>query len=260
MPRGRLWLLPALLLALAPPAEARVEVPRADGRSVYDLAGVIAPGDASLMERRHRAIFEAAGVAIVVVAVPRLDGEPIEDFAVRVGQGWGVGRKGEDRGIVVALAIEERRVFIATGYGVEGWLPDGRVGEILDREVTPLLKRDDFSDALRQASASLTAAAAREYGVAIEGLPREPGAGEGGASRPLSPVAAAFLILIAVVVLVAIVRHPFLLLWLLSGPRRRGGFGGGISYGGSGGGFGGNSGFGGFGGGGFGGGGAGRGF
>ena len=104
---------------------------------------------------------------------------------MRVGQQWGVGRKAEDRGVVVALAIEERRVFIATGYGVEGFLPDGRVGSILDQEVVPSLRRDDFSTALTRASAALTAAAAREYGVTIEGLDQgRGGPGDGSASRP----------------------------------------------------------------------------
>ncbi|PYS95892.1 MAG: hypothetical protein DMF50_06885 [Acidobacteria bacterium] len=249
-------LLPVLLV-LEAPASAHVEVPRAGDRSIQDRAGVIAPDDAALMERRHRELFDKTGVALVIVTVPRLEGEPIEDFAVRVGQQWGVGRKAEDRGVVVALAIEERRVFIATGYGVEGFLPDGRVGSILDQEVVPSLRRDDFSTALTRASTALTAAAAREYGVTIEGLDQgRGGPGDGSASRP-GPLATALLVIVAIVVLVTVVRHPWLLWFFLSGPGRRGR---GVSYGGFGGGFGGNSGFGGFGGGGFGGGGAGRGF
>jgi len=251
-------LLPILLL-LTRPASARVEVPRTDDRSIQDRAGVVAADAAALMERRHRELFDKTGVAIVIVTVPRLEGEPIDDFAVRVGQQWGVGRKAEDRGVVVALAIEERRVFIATGYGVEGFLPDGRVGSILDQEVVPSLRRDDFSTALTRASAALTAAAAREYGVTIEGVDQgRGGPGDGSAGRP-GPLATALLLIVAIVVLVTVVRHPWLLWFFLSGPGRRG-RGGGVSYGGFGGGFGGNSGFGGFGGGGFGGGGAGRGF
>ena len=77
------------------------------------------------LERFHRELFAKTGVAIVVITVPTLDGEPVSDFAVRVGEEWGVGRRGEDRGIVVALAVAERDIFIAAGYGVEGYLPDG---------------------------------------------------------------------------------------------------------------------------------------
>jgi uncharacterized protein len=254
------WAILALLIAAGTgPAAARVEVARQPGRSVYDLAGLIAPDRIEVMERRHTELFEKTGVAIVVVTVPRLEGEPIEDFAVRIGGAWGVGRKGEDRGIVVALAREERRVFIATGYGVESWLTDGRSGQILDREVVPPLRRNDFSAAMVAASDALVAAAAAEFGVSIGGLETDHRAGgETGAS----PAAVVVFLIVLFVILSVLIRHPWLFWLFFSGLGRRGGrYGGGTGYGGGfGGGFGGNSGFGGFGGGGFGGGGAGRGF
>jgi uncharacterized protein len=242
--------------AAAPLSMAQVSLPPRADRSVHDLAGVISPENAALMERLHRPLFEKTGVAIVVVTVPRLDGEPIEDFAVRVGVEWGAGRKGEDRGIVVALAIEERRVFIATGYGVEGFLPDGKVGGILDQEVLPDLRRGAWSEGMLRASAALVREAAAEYGVDVEDLARAPApraSGRGGGIARLIP----FLIMAVIVFL--IIREPRLLLLLLASGGRRGR--GGFRTGGfGGGGFGGGTGFGGFGGGGFGGGGAGRGF
>jgi uncharacterized protein len=234
-------------------ASAQIPLPHPANRSVHDLASVISPEHASAMEATHRQLLEKTGVAIVVITVPRLEGEPIDDFAVRVGTEWGVGKKGEDRGIVVALAIEERRVFVATGYGVEGYLPDGRVGRLLDGYVIPHLRRDDFSTAMLQASAALVSASTQEYGVTLEGggIPLRR------AARPqkFSPLRAIFALVMIAVMGYLFVRHPTLFfLLLLSGAGRRGG--GGFR----GGGFGGGSGFGGFGGGGFGGGGAGRGF
>jgi len=255
--RRPVWALLAVLLAASTAAAlAQVSLPTRTDRSVHDLAGVITQEHAALMERLHRALFQKTGVAIVVVTVPRLDGEPIEDFAVRVGKQWGVGRKGEDRGVVVALAIQERRVFIATGYGVEGFLPDGKVGGILDSEVLPSLRRDAWSEGMVRASAALTREAAAEYGVVIDDLAQAPAPratrGRGGISRIVP-----FLILAAIVFLV--IRQPWLLLMLMGSGGRRGR--GGFRTGGfGGGGFGGGTGFGGFGGGGFGGGGAGRGF
>lgn len=247
----------AATLVTAPVALGQTQVPARSDRSVHDTAGVIEPSHAALMERLHRALFEKTGVAIVVVTVPRLDGEPIEDFAVRVGKEWGVGRKGEDRGIVIALAIEERRVFIATGYGVEGFLPDGKVGGILDDEVIPDLRRNAFSVALVRASAALVREAAAEYGVSIEDLEQAPAPRRAAGGRP-GFVKIVVLFLVFVVIVYIAIREPWLLLMLLNSGRgggrgfRTGGFGGG--------GFGGGTGFGGFGGGGFGGGGAGRGF
>jgi len=259
--RAVLALLGALLAALlaAPAATAAIRLPPPGDRSVHDLASVVRPEDAATMERWHKALFDACGVAIVVVTVPDLEGEPIEDFATRVGTEWGVGKKGEDRGIVVALSLAPRRIHIATGYGVEGFLPDGRVGGLIDREVRPILRAGDYSRGLVQASAALTAAAAQEYGLNIEGLKEARAARR---QRPRGPVPIAALLILAVLAIMFIAfaaKNPAAAAILLAGSRGRrgrggfGGFGGG-GFGGGGGGFGG------FGGGGFGGGGAGRGF
>jgi uncharacterized protein len=243
--------LAALLMAagLALLARAEVSLPPRGDRSVHDLAGVLGARQREAMERLHRELFRATGVAIVVITVPRLEGEPIDAFAVRVGEAWGAGRRGEDRGIVVALAIEERRIFIATGYGVEGFLPDGRIGEIIDRDAAPHLGRNDYSTALLNTSAALAGAAAQEYGVEIRGIGKSTGAPRGG--RRAGPLGVLLMLLVLAGMAYLAVRHPVLFLLLLSGSGRgRGGFRGG--------GFGGGSGFGGFRGGGFGGGGAGR--
>jgi uncharacterized protein len=256
-------LLAALLAAtgLAPDARAEVRLPPHGDRSVHDLASVVWPRDAAKMELWHRALFDASGVAIVVVTVPDLEGEPIEDFATRVGTEWGVGRKGEDRGIVVVLSMKPRRIYVATGYGVEGFLPDGRVGGIIDSEVMPSLRQQDYSGGLVRASAALTAAAAEEYGLTIEGL-KAPSPEPRQDRQKVSPLALLVFGALVLIFIAFAIHNPgaaaMLLVALLRGRGRRGGWsGGGFGGGGFGGGGGG---FGGFGGGGFGGGGAGRGF
>jgi uncharacterized protein len=247
----------AFLAGWPAPARAAFRLPPHDTRSVYDFASVVRPEDAAVMERWHRALFDATGVAIVVITVPDLDGEPLEDFATRVGTEWGIGKKGEDRGIVVALSMKPRRIHVATGYGVEGFLPDGKVGGVIDDEVMPYLKAGDFSRGLRQASAALTSISAREFNLTIEGLQETRGTPAHGQDRGGWPG----ILFVAVILLFFFVlrRNPLLAAILLANAGRRGGRGGWSSGGFGGGGFGGG-GFGGFGGGGFGGGGAGRGF
>lgn len=254
----------ALLLALAVGAVlaarserllgAQIRLPPPEDRSVHDLAGVIDPEAEETMERLHTDLFRQTGVAIAVVTVPTLEGEPIEEFGARVGTEWGVGRRDEDRGIVVSLAVEERGINISTGYGVEGFLPDGRVGAILDG-VVPALSEADYSTGLVQISAALVGAAADEYGVTVDGaIELMPPALGRPASRGERIAAAIFGLLFTLGMFYLVVRHPMLFLLLLSSGRGtrmgRGGFRGG--------GFGGGHGFGGFGGGGFGGGGASR--
>jgi uncharacterized protein len=249
----------ALLAGMAGAALALTPLPPRDpDRSVYDAAGVLDAGHVARMEAIHAELYRKTGVAIVVIAVPALAGETIEDFAVRVGSEWGVGKKGEDRGIVVALARADRAVFIATGYGVEGYLPDGKVGAILDAHVLPHLRKDDFSTGLYQASVALVAASGSEYGVTISGAeapPVQPAGEPAGepASKPSgwSGLEGILRIVLGLVALYLFIRHPR---WFLFFLLARGGRGGGFGNGG----FGGGGGFGGFGGGGFGGGGGGR--
>jgi uncharacterized protein len=243
-----------LFLSAAAPLSALVKLPPAEDRSIQDFAGVFSPDVVRLLEQRHRELYEKTGVALVIVTVKNLEGEPIDDFAVRAGKEWGVGKKGQDRGIVVALSTGDRRVFIATGYGVEGFLPDGRVGGILDEYVIPALRGNDFSAGLQRASEALTAATAAEYHVQIEGV-REDAARLRERGRPTLP-SMILLALFGLIFLYILIRHPSLL-WLMLISGQRGGYSGGGFRGG---GFGSGGGFGGFGGGGFGGGGAGRGF
>ena len=254
------------LWALTSLSTAQVKLPPREDRSVHDLAGVLNPQTVQTLEARHTQLFQKTGVALVVIIVPSLQDEPIGDFAVRVGKEWGAGRKGEDRGIVFALSTGDRRVFIATGYGVEGYLPDGKVGGILDDYVIPSLKQGDWSKGVDLGSAALCAETAREFHVELTGLPKLPSRG----SRVPGIVGTLFLLLVFIILMILMSRgggggrrgggiSP-LLWWLLMSQQGRGGRRGGWGGGGGGGGFGGSGGFGGFGGGGFGGGGAGRGF
>ena len=244
-----------LLLAVALPAAALVKIPPPENRSVHDFAGVLSADLVQSLEARHTELFRKTGVALVIVTIRNVEDEPLGDFAVRVAKEWGVGKKGQDRGIVVAITTEEPHVFVATGYGVEGYLPDGRVGGILDDYVVGPLRSRDFNTAVQMVSAGLVNASAQEFGVTIGGTPAAPS--EKRARRPVSAARVIFQIILALIVLFIIIRNPSLLwLFLLSGRGGRGGFRGGGGF--SGGGFGGSGGFGGFGGGGFGGGGAGR--
>ena len=166
--RSRAGIVVGLLLAAITRGEARVDLPPHNDRSVYDLAGVISPEDLRTMERSHRDLRDKTDVAIAVVTLPRLEGDTLADLLARAGPDWGLGRQAEDRGIVVALAMEEHAVLIATGHGVEEFLPDTRVHTIINRYILPRLQRNDVSHAMLHASAALIAAASQRYQKEIE--------------------------------------------------------------------------------------------
>jgi len=116
---------------------------------VNDFAGVLDKSKSSQLETALVQFARETSTQIVVVTVADLDGYDPGDYAVRLAEKWGVGQKGKDNGIVVLLKPKvgnsKGQVFIATGYGLEGVLPDAIVnGAIIDNEMIPRFKQDDY--------------------------------------------------------------------------------------------------------------------
>jgi uncharacterized protein len=248
-------LLPAIILAclaaMSGATQAHSAFPAPRG-AVNDFAGVLSPDTAARMEALAAEILQKTGTAVVVGTFKTLDGDDPDQFANELYEFWGIGKKGEDKGVLIMLAVQERRVRIETGFGVEGALPDGLVGSILDRYVVPLLKQNRFEEGLFNAMAATGQVLAKDAGTEITGMQAAP-AQRRSSGRRASPLALLpFLIIFVIMMCTRSGRRmlPLLLLMSLSGGRGGGGFGGGGFSGG----------FGGFGGGMSGGGGAGRGF
>ena len=162
-----------LLLAATGVASAKTPLPQpSDRTSVYDTGNANDPATEGRMDALHLELLQKTGFLLLVVTVPRLEDETIDELAVRVGTEWRIGTK-KSGGVVVALSVEDRKIFIATGYGAEGFLPDGKVGAIRD-EARPRLKANDFSNGLALVSARVAEAAAAEHGVQLTGMPDLP--------------------------------------------------------------------------------------
>jgi uncharacterized protein len=251
---SRTLLLTAAFLFFAASALAAGETFPKPAGAVNDFAGVIPAQYAGPMENLAREVLEKTGTAIVVATVETIGDNDPNDYANRLYQAWGIGKKGEDKGILIFLAVKERRVRIETGYGVEGILPDGLAGEILDRHAIPWLKKGDFGQGLAEAMAAVSAVMAKAAGATLTGA-QPPQRRQNRTERGLG-IGQILLLILAVFFLLGTRQGRAMLPWLLlllmsGGGGRRGGDG----FGGFGGG-----GFGGFGGGMSGGGGAGRGF
>jgi uncharacterized protein len=240
----------ALLAAFAVVAQAAPEpaIPLPQG-FVTDRAGVISPGVEERLTRLLEELRQKTGAEIAVVTVDTT--APLDDFgyALRIADAWKPGRKKEDTGIVFLVAVRDRKIRILTGYGVEGILPDGLVGEIEDREILPAFRAGHLDDGIWRGVVALASRIAAARGIELTGVP----------TREQPPAVSLPPWLVLVVLLL------FLALMLYGARQRPSGFGRsrGFPYpyggfGGGGGGFGGGGGGFGFGGGGFGGGGAGR--
>jgi len=203
--------------------------------AVNDFAGVIDPSYRRMMVNIAEEVLTKTGFALVVVTVETIGDNTVEDYANRLYEAWGIGKKGEDKGVLIFLALKERKVRIETGYGAEGILPDGLVGEILDRYAIPYLRAGEYGKGLTNAVAAVAEVIARDAHVEITGIPK--GVSARPRNYPLVLNKWIFIILIPLfLILMATRRGRELLFWLLFMSMMGGGRGGGGGFGGFGGG------------------------
>lgn len=220
---------------------------------VNDFAGVLNGPTVTRLNELCLQVDQKAHAQIAVVTVKTLDGQDPVSYAVALYQKWGIGSKGKDRGVLILLATQDRKYWTTVGYGLEGILPDGKVGGF-GREMAPLLKSGDYAGAITLITSRIATVIAQDAGVTLDNLPQTVPA----QPRPAAPAIGGRTLVVLILVFF------FVVLPLLRGIFRGGGGGGsgglgfllGMLLGGGGGGRGGFGG-GGFGGGGFGGGGGG---
>lgn len=223
---------------------------------VSDLAHVMSPEMIRRLDVVCGQVDHEAHAQIAVVTINTTDGEPIQQYAVDLYQAWGLGGKKTDRGVLLIVAVKDRKRFISTGYGLEGILPDAKVGEI-GRQMVPALRANDFDYAFQIGVGQIAQIIANDAGVKL--TPLSPAQRQRPVHISLVQLLIFGIFLTFVVIFLARAGGGGLLGFLLGmflggGGRGGGGWGDG---GGGGGGDSGGSGFGGFGGGSTGGGGAG---
>ncbi|MDR1908953.1 MAG: TPM domain-containing protein [Spirochaetaceae bacterium] len=154
----------ALCAALSLSAQARGTLPEPSGY-VNDFAGVMDAGDLRAAEALASALETGTGAQLAVVTVESYAPYPsLDDFSLALAGAWGIGGRNDD-GVLLILAVRERRVKIEVGYGLEGAIPDSAAGRILDTAVIPDFRQDHFSGGLLKGMQAIAAAVAREKGV-----------------------------------------------------------------------------------------------
>ncbi len=243
------------LLAIGLPLAGHcLEVPPTPPSPVVDLAGIIDDAIEARMDQFLRQLEQKTTAQVAVLTVASLEGQSIEDFALTVAHDkWKLGQKGKDNGVLLVVAVKDRKYRIEVGYGLEGLLPDSLVGSIGRQYLVPYFRKGDYSAGIFTAIAVIANKIAAEAGVQISDLPparKTPAAGKQRTeSGPFGKIVSLLFFLVLIVIFI---RNPrsFLVFLLLSSMGGRGGrWGGGGGFGGGGfGGFGGGG--GGFGGGG----------
>jgi uncharacterized protein len=168
---GRLIVLCACLL-LAPPVIA-LDVPPLTGR-VVDRAGVVPVQDAEQLSTQLEAHEQKTGNQVAVLILPSLEGEPLEEYSHRVATTWKLGRKGTDNGVLLLIALKERKLRIEVGYGLEGTLTDLRSARIIRQEIVPRFKAGDVAGGVRAGTEAILRTIEGTYQVSDESQPRPP--------------------------------------------------------------------------------------
>jgi len=261
LPTARIALAALLVATLARSAAAQ-ELPARPADYVVDLAGVIDRNTAQKLNGYLKELEQKTTAQMIVLTVKTTGGEPIETYAVQAFERWKLGQKGKDNGVLLVVAVQDRRAKIEVGYGLEGVLPDAFCGRIGREVFAPYFKKGDYARGIYEGMLVLANKVAADAGVTIAGMP----ARTLRARRTAAPIGSVLLVLIiALIVLSSFFGRGYhiyrnrrytdgLWLWLLLGGMSSGHHGHRNWGGGWGGGFGG----GGFGGGGFGGGGGGH--
>ncbi len=110
---------------------------------------------------------KAQGAEVSVVTVQSIEPLSVEEYAVGLFEKWGIGKKGADNGVLLLIALKERKLKIEVGYGLEGALPDGKCGEIRDRLILPYFKQGEFEKGIYLGSLAIIQSIAKEYQVEL---------------------------------------------------------------------------------------------
>ena len=150
---SRVWREPARLVVflgflLNPLLLSALEVPPLTGR-IVDLAGALPAHDSEQLSARLEAHEQQTGNQVAVLILPSLEGEPVEEYSHRVATTWRLGRKGTDNGVLLLIALKERKLRIEVGYGLEGTLTDLRSTHIIRHEIVPRFKAGDIPAGVR---------------------------------------------------------------------------------------------------------------
>ena len=124
-------------------AALALEVPTLRGR-VNDYAGMLSPGVEHQLDLLLQAFEQSDSTQIVVLTIPSLEGESLEDFSMRVAEQWRIGRKGLDNGAILIVSRADRKVRIEVGYGMEGRLTDLKAGRIIREAIVPEFRAGRF--------------------------------------------------------------------------------------------------------------------
>jgi len=152
----------ALCLFLGATISFGLDVPRLSGR-VNDYGNMISPQARATLEAELAAFERTDSTQVVVLTVPSLEGDVIEEFSIRVGDAWKIGQKGKDNGVIFIVSNTDRKLRIEVGRGLQGVLTDLLAGRIIDTVIKPRFMQNRFDDGFLEGTRAIIAATRGEF-------------------------------------------------------------------------------------------------
>src|SRR5450755_319796 len=180
---------------------------------VNDFAHVLDQNTIAQLDNVCQQLDQKAHAQVAVVTVNSLDGSDIDSYAVALYKQWGIGSKATDHGVLILLAVQDRKYRIEVGYGLEPILTDGKVGGF-GREAVPLLQQNDYGGAVSLMTSRVADVIAQDAGIALTGSrPQIPVAPE---ARPQKQLSGKQILILGVVLLIVLLT-PLrkVLFWML---------------------------------------------
>jgi uncharacterized protein len=163
--RALILVLTSVVATAVAVAEPLTSIPNPrvkDGTWVTDLTGTLRPDTVSRLNATLGALEKDTGIEMAVVVMQSLDGASIEEAAAKLFAMWGIGKKGRDNGVLLLWSTGDRRLRIEVGYGLEGVLPDGKAGAILDQYVISRFRSGQFDEGITGGVNAIAAVARKE--------------------------------------------------------------------------------------------------
>lgn len=157
-----------VVLTLGVHSAAQATQPLRPKGYVNDFAGVLEPRTAQRLESLLSDLEKRTGAEVAVVTVQTVADGDVEKAAVDLLQDWGIGKKGKDNGALILCAVQDRKIRIEVGYGLEGILPDAKAGRIIHEQILPSFRQGNLSAGLANGTMAVAQIIAQAAGVSLE--------------------------------------------------------------------------------------------
>lgn len=167
------WLI-AFLFIIIPCNVVALDVPQLKGR-VNDYAAILSPQTVQVLDAKLSALEKSDSTQVVVLTIPSLEGENLEDFSMKVAEAWKIGQKNLDNGAILLVSKNDRKLRIEVGRGLEGKLTDLTSGRIIRFEIIPRFKTGDFNGGIEAGVNAIVSVVKGEYVASRSKTGREQG-------------------------------------------------------------------------------------